>query len=101
VCSIVYPYIIINFTGIACQYIHTQKINILPLKGVIMSKKSQIKQKLFDLKDAATYLGRPVWGVRQMIWNGEIGVVRPNTKQWVLKQDLDDYIQKHYQQGGE
>jgi hypothetical protein len=31
-------------------------------------------QRLYDLKDAAEYLGRTVWGVRNLVWAGELPV---------------------------
>lgn len=56
---------------------------------------SKVPQKrLYNLKEAAEYLGRTVWGVRTLIWNGDIPVVRVSNgrKIYVDIKDLDAYI---------
>jgi hypothetical protein len=54
-------------------------------------------KRLYDLHDSAEYLGRPVWGVRVLIWNKEIPYVKGkhSRKLYIDVFDLDDYIQKH------
>lgn len=41
---------------------------------------SFLKKRLFTLKEAADYLGRSEWGVRELIWGGKIPVVRTGRK---------------------
>ncbi|RJP67897.1 MAG: DNA-binding protein [Candidatus Abyssobacteria bacterium SURF_17] len=53
------------------------------------------KQRLYDLKDAATYLGRTVWGVRELIWSGQLPVVRSGRKQFVDVRDMEAYIERN------
>jgi len=50
-------------------------------------------QRLYDLKQAAQYLGRPVWGVRELIWAGKLPVVRTGRKQYVDIFDMDRLIE--------
>lgn len=52
-------------------------------------------QRLYDLKAAATYLGRTVWGVRELIWAGQLPVVRSGKKIFIDIIDLDAYIEKN------
>jgi excisionase family DNA binding protein len=53
-----------------------------------------LAQRLFDLKSAATYLGRPVWGVRTLVWNGELPVVRSGRKMYLDIEDMNRYIER-------
>ena len=56
---------------------------------------SQLGKRLYDLKSAAEYLGRPVWGVRELIWAGKLPVVRDGKKQYVDLYDMDNYIARN------
>ncbi len=53
---------------------------------------TQIKKRLFSLKDAAAYLGRPVYGVRSLVWSGKLPVIQDGRKMYVDVNDLDLYI---------
>ena len=35
-----------------------------------------IAKRLFNLKEAALYMGRPVWGIRSLIWAGKLHISR-------------------------
>ncbi|MCK4782539.1 MAG: helix-turn-helix domain-containing protein, partial [Desulfobacteraceae bacterium] len=50
-------------------------------------------QRLYDLKQAAQYLGRPVWGVRELIWSGKLPVIQDGRKMYVDLYDMDRYIE--------
>ena len=52
-------------------------------------------KRLYDLKAAAEYLGRPVWGMRELIWAGKMPVVRDGKKQYVDLHDMDQYIERN------
>ena len=52
-------------------------------------------QRLYDLKRAAQYLGRSVWGVRELIWAGEFRVIRDGKKQYLDLFDMDQYIKRN------
>ena len=56
------------------------------------------KQRLYDLKSAAQYLGRSVWGVRELVWSGELPVVMRSGrggKQYIDVRDMDLWIDKN------
>ena len=51
------------------------------------------KKRLYNLKEAAEYLGRPVWGIRELIWAGKIPAIQDGRKQYLDIFDLDKYIE--------
>jgi len=51
------------------------------------------RQRLFDLKQASQYLGRSVWGVRELIWAGKLPVIQDGRKMYVDLFDMDRYIE--------
>ena len=52
------------------------------------------KKRLYTIKEAAEYLGRPVWGVRELIWSGKIPAIQDGRKQYLDIFDLDRYIER-------
>ena len=54
----------------------------------------QLRKRLYTLKQAAAYLGRSEWSMRELIWAGKIPVVRQDggRKIFLDIQDLDDFI---------
>ena len=56
-----------------------------------------LSKRLYTLQEAADYLGRSVWGMRELIWSGTIPVVRPDggRKLYVDIIDLDSFIVKN------
>jgi hypothetical protein len=65
------------------------------MKGVRDSNCS--RPRLYDLKAAAKYLGRPVWGVRELVWKGVLPAVRDcdRGKQYIDLEDLEAYVALH------
>lgn len=53
-----------------------------------------IPKRLFNLKEAAQYLGRPVSGVRTLIWNGKLSYLQEGRKQYIDVRDMDSFIEK-------
>lgn len=51
-----------------------------------------LSKRLFTIKEAATYFGRTVWGVRTLIWNGKLPVIQDGRKYYLDVHDLDAYI---------
>ena len=54
-----------------------------------------LDKRLYDLKEAAHYLGRPIFSVRTLIWNGALPFVKDGRKQYVDIYDMDAYIEKN------
>ncbi len=54
-------------------------------------------KRLYNLKEAAVYLGRSVWGMRELIWAGEVRVVKGGgcRKIYVDINDLDAYVERN------
>jgi len=54
-------------------------------------------KRLYTIKEGAGYLGRSDWGMRELIWAGEIPIVRTEggRKIFLDIQDLDAYINRH------
>ena len=50
-------------------------------------------KRLYNLKEASTYLGRSVWGVRGLIWAGKIPIVRDGRKIFIDILDLEKFVE--------
>ena len=58
---------------------------------------SPLTKRLYTLKEAAHYLGMSVWGLRGLIYGGEIPVVRAKAgrKIYFDIEDLDKFINQN------
>ncbi|NKB80739.1 MAG: helix-turn-helix domain-containing protein [Nitrospirales bacterium] len=56
---------------------------------------SQQLKRLFTLHEAAIYLGRSVWSIRRLIWNGDLPQVRAGGRVHVDIRDMNEFIDKH------
>ncbi len=54
-----------------------------------------VVKRLFTLKEAAQYLGRSEWGMRELIWSGRIPTVGPGRKIFVDVVDLEKFIDQN------
>lgn len=56
-----------------------------------------LPKRLNTIKEGAGYLGRSDWSMRELIWSGEIPVVRTEggRKIFLDIQGLDDFINRH------
>ena len=56
-----------------------------------------VEKRLFTLKEAATSLGRSVWGMRDLVWARELPVVKcaGGRKIFIDLQDLEAYINRN------
>ncbi len=64
------------------------------------SKKAQgitypLTKRLYDLKEASIYLGRPDFSVRGLIWKGALPIVKDGRKLYVDLYDLNEYVERH------
>lgn len=74
---------------------------IKDIKIQIPKQKQRIDQpvskRLYTIKEAAIFLGRGVWGVRDLIWKGVLPVVKMEggKKLYLDILDLDRFIDHH------
>lgn len=54
-----------------------------------------LHKRLYDLKEAAIYLGRPVFSVRGLIWKGALPYVKEGRRQYLDVNDMDRYIERN------
>lgn len=61
------------------------------------SERKRPAQRLYSVRDAAVYLGRTAWGVRELIWSGKLPVIKAGRggKQYIDVLDMDAYIDKN------
>ena len=59
------------------------------------TEKRRPSQRLYNLREAAIYLGRSVKGVRELIWSGQLPVVCSGKKQYVDVADMDQFIEEN------
>ncbi len=64
-----------------------------------LSPNPEIKKRLYTLKEASVYLGRGLYGVREMVWKGEIPIVKRDTGRtmFIDIRDLEKYIDQNKQ----
>lgn len=69
--------------------------------GIELQKAQRIHnplgKRLYTLKEAAQYMGRPVWGMRNLIWSQIIPVVKEqgSRKIYIDIDDLNGFIEKN------
>ena len=51
-------------------------------------------KRLYSIPEAAVYLGRTVWGVREMIWAGKIPIVRDGRRILLDILDMERWIEQ-------
>jgi excisionase family DNA binding protein len=52
-----------------------------------------IPKRLFLINEAAVYLGRSVWAVREMLWAGKIPFVKDGRRTLLDIRDMDTWIE--------
>jgi hypothetical protein len=52
-------------------------------------------KRLYNLKEASTYLGRSVWSVRELIWAGKIPLVRDRRRIFIDILDLEKFVEEN------
>ncbi len=53
------------------------------------------KKRLYSVEDAAEYLGRSVWGVREMLYAGKIPFIKDGRRVLLDIRDMDEWIEKN------
>jgi excisionase family DNA binding protein len=54
-----------------------------------------IPKRLYTIEEAAIYLGRTVWSVRELIWGGVLPSVRVGRRVHLDLNDLNLFIDRH------
>ncbi len=54
-----------------------------------------LPKRLYTLSEAAHYLGRTLWSIRELIWKGSIPIVREGKRIFIDINDLEMYVTKH------
>jgi len=62
------------------------------------AEQNRITKRLYTVEEAAMYLGRSVWSVRRLIWDGLLPEVRIDKRVQVDIRDLDAFIEHNKQQ---
>lgn len=55
---------------------------------------AKLDKRLYNLKEAAVYLGRTVGAVREMLWAGKMPYVRDGRRILLDIKDMDEWIEK-------
>lgn len=79
--------------GVATRVIHRMD----SILQQIENGKVPVLPRLLSVSDAAVYLGRSSASVRQMIFYGELPVIRHGRRVHLDKKDLDAFIEQHRQ----
>lgn len=53
------------------------------------------EKRLYSIPEAARYLGRSRWALREMIWAGKLPIVRDGRRILLDVGDMDDWIEKN------
>ena len=54
-----------------------------------------LQKRLYSINEAATYLGRSVWSVRELIWDGKLPCVKVGRRIHLDIIDLDQWIERN------
>jgi len=52
-------------------------------------------KRLYSIKEAAVYLGRTDWSIRELIWKGKLPHVKVGRRVHLDIYDLDSFIEKN------
>ena len=61
----------------------------------IVNPASSPQKRLYSIAEAAIYLGRSIWSVRELIWKGSLPSVREGRRVHLDIIDLDEWIEKN------
>ena len=61
----------------------------------IVSPVGSPEKRLYSIDEAAIYLGRSVWSVRELIWGGQLPYVKVGRRIHLDITDLDEWIAKN------
>ena len=56
-------------------------------------KSDKLTKRLYTINEAAIYLGRTEWSIRELIWKGELPAVKVGRRIHLDIYDLDGFIE--------
>jgi len=65
------------------------------MKPKINENLINIEKRLYSIKEAAIYLGRSPWGIRELQWRGKLPFVKVGRRIHFDINDLDSFIEKN------
>ena len=72
---------------------------IKPIRNQVIKREqgmcNPLPKRLYTLPEAAKYLGRTLWSMRELVWAGKIPIVREGKRIFVDFNDLESYISKN------
>jgi excisionase family DNA binding protein len=54
-----------------------------------------IPKRLYSIKEAAFYLGRSVWAVREMLWAGKLPCIKDGRRILLDIEDMEAWVKKN------
>ncbi len=57
------------------------------------SSAGRINKRLYSIPEAAAYLGRSVWSMREMVWAGKLPAVRDGRRIFIDLEDMNRWIE--------
>ena len=60
-----------------------------------MDNKDRPTKRLYSIPEAADYLGRSVWSMREMVWAGKLPAVRDGRRIFVDLEDMKRWIERN------
>ncbi len=60
-----------------------------------MDSKDRPTKRLYSIPEAAAYLGRSVWSMREMVWAGKLPAVRDGRRIFVDLEDMNRWIERN------
>ncbi len=54
-----------------------------------------LQQRLYTLPQAAHYLGRSLWSMRELVWKGSIPIIREGTRIYIDINDMNAWIDRN------
>ena len=75
----------------------TDEINLNKIQGFRKAHgiTNPLPKRLYSLPEAAHYMGRTLWSMRELIWKGSIPIVREGKRIFIDIADLEAYVNKH------
>lgn len=55
----------------------------------------QVMKRLYSIEEASIYLGRSVWGVREMLWAGKIPYIKDGRRILIDIKDMRAWIRQN------